>query len=188
MTTSPPEPEWYWKQYEPGQKWENRKPSGEHLAALRRGLSAEAGAVPAMWKFHRAPNPDSLAAIGQVSKAFIAEHHALALFGMHQQSKDRLMHDPNANFGNAVRALHTRYSESAVDNRMQAAATATTVKGVVLQLRTLIGQLRTIEQPINYTDLMWSLRLWDRPDRRSRTLRSWGAGYHAWAPPTEPTK
>ncbi|MEV0636344.1 type I-E CRISPR-associated protein Cse2/CasB [Streptomyces sp. NPDC050619] len=175
---------WYWAQYEPGRERAGQMPSGADLAALVLGLTVEAGRAQPMWRFYRSRVDDELAARGLVPDRLVAEHMALALFAMHQQSQGRLMHAPGVRFGAAVRALHERYSKDGVDGSMQAATQARSMGAVFFHLRGLVSQLSAIGQPLDYSRLLADLRSWPFPESRTRTIRSWGASYQPWNGPT----
>ncbi|MDT0309651.1 type I-E CRISPR-associated protein Cse2/CasB [Streptomyces sp. DSM 44917] len=151
---------------------------GEHLAAMRSGLGRAAGTVPALWEHYTSLNPD-----GRVTTELEAEHAALALFGLHQQSQRLPMHRPRVSPGAALRSLHRsgRFSEEAVDRRVHAAANATSVPAFLYRLRGLITQLRDIAQPLDYDRLLSDIRDWHYPDSRQRVRRAWGLAYTAWA-------
>ncbi|MFE3110610.1 type I-E CRISPR-associated protein Cse2/CasB [Kitasatospora indigofera] len=174
---------WYWEDLVPEDGKAFRRPPGEDLAAMRLALNGKPGAVPALWRLHRARNRDELARIGLVSDAIVAEHYAFGLFGVHQQSRSQLMHAPGVELGTAVRRLHTSgaASKDGIDAVFTAAATATTPAGVFGRLRGLVDQLNSLKQPFDYTQLVMDLRFWDRPEQRTRIRVRWGNAYHAWS-------
>lgn len=151
-------------------------PPGEDLAALRRGIGREPGAAPAMWRLYTQLTED-----GRVSRQLRAEHAALTLFAVHQQSRSAPMHRKGAGVGTAVLALRRsgRYSEEAVDRRFAAAATATSLAEVTVHLRGLLTQLRTVNLPLDYDALYRDLREWQDPQRRGAVRRRWGSQYSA---------
>lgn len=155
-------------------------PPGEDLAALRAGLGQPAGAVPQMWQHYTRPGDERLSRKGRHTDEQIAEHAALALFGLHQQSQDAPMHRPEVGLGKALRALrqHERSSENAVDVRVAAMVTSTSVTALLGRLRGLITQLRAISQPLDYDRLMNDIRLWHKPAYRADVRRRWGIDYH----------
>lgn len=163
-------------------------PPGEDLAALRSGLGREAGTVPKLWPYYTCEINDWRARRGEVSDEQIAEHAALALFGLHQQGQDRPMHRPSVTLGKALQALrqNEKFSDQAVDARVAAAVAATSVPALLMRLRGLVGQLRTINQPLDYDHLLDDIDGWQRPDARQRVRRKWGLGYHVWAQPPAP--
>lgn len=158
-------------------------PPGEDLAALRAGLGREAGEVPEMWRFYTCPVDDRLARLGQLSIEQRAEHAALALYGLHQQSKRTSMHDPRFPLGKALYRLRIsqRFSPQAVDARVNAAATTTSPGALLIRLRGLIDQLRVIDQPLDYDGLMRLIQDWHHEDRRRRARRRLAVEYQVWA-------
>ncbi|WP_242423552.1 type I-E CRISPR-associated protein Cse2/CasB, partial [Frankia sp. EI5c] len=66
--------------------WELRhadgRPDGAALAALRQGAGREPGTVPQMWRHYTTLNRG-----GELSFQLRAEHVALVLFAVHQQSQ-----------------------------------------------------------------------------------------------------
>lgn len=159
------------------------RPSGQDLAALRRGIGREAGSVPELWRFYRTVNRDDLGARGLVSERFAAEHVALSLYGLHQQSQAKPMHKAGQSLGTAMRHLRNSgaFSADAVDRRFNAAATATTPQELALHLRSLITLLRGQQIPVDYTALIDDLARWSWDDSRSRTRRHWGNDYFGWS-------
>ncbi|GGO98590.1 type I-E CRISPR-associated protein Cse2/CasB [Wenjunlia tyrosinilytica] len=150
---------------------------GEDLAALRSGLGQSAGTVPALWPFYTSVTD------GRVTPELEAEHAALSLYGLHQQSERRPMHKRGVRVGAALRALHRseRFSEEAVDRRVAAAVNTTSVPSLVYRLRGLIAQLRSIGQPLDYDQLLRDIKDWHHPESRRRVRRAWGLSYHSWA-------
>lgn len=156
--------------------WRGERAPGADLAALRQGIGRDAGTVPAMWPFYT-----TLSADGRVSIDLRAEHLALTLYGVHQQSMARPMHRTGVGVGKALGALRRsgKFSPEAVDRRFAAAATATSLTEAAVHLRGLITQLRSIEQPLDYDRLLRDLRDWQHPDRRPTVRRRWGSEYFA---------
>lgn len=157
------------------------KPPGEELAALRAGLGRAAGTVPAMWPFYTSPVD------GRVTSELEAEHAALALYGLHQQSQSRPMHQHGISLGRALRTLHRseRFGQEAVDRRVAGAVSATSVPALVYRLRGLTAQLRSVEQPLDYDRLLADLQRWKHPGSRGGVRRDWGLGYHGWRSPDQ---
>ena len=161
-------------------------PPGEELAALRRGAGREPGSVPAMWPFYT-----QLRANGKCAKELIAEHHALTLFGVHQQGEGTLVHRPAIPLGAAIRRLRDdgRHSADAVERRFAAAATAAEETELAWHLRGLVALLKTLKptQGFDYTQLFWDLRDWQDPDKRGRVQRRWGAAFFTISISDKPT-
>ncbi|TVL88486.1 type I-E CRISPR-associated protein Cse2/CasB [Streptomyces sp. SAJ15] len=159
-----------------------RRPPGEDLAVLRRGLGRPAGDVLEMFAFYTCPVDDYAARRGEMSAEQGAEHAALALYGLHQQSKDRPMHRGGVSLGRAMGALrrHDRSSPEAVDARFQQAFSATSTAALQMRLRGLVTQLKGIDQPLDYDKLADDLFAWRHAESRSRVRRRWGMDYHGW--------
>ncbi|MER5490671.1 type I-E CRISPR-associated protein Cse2/CasB [Streptomyces sp. NPDC002490] len=151
------------------------RPPGEDLAALRAGLGRPAGTVPELWPFY-ASRVD-----GRVTPELEAEHAALALYGLHQQSQSKPMHQPGIPMGRALRALHgpERFGKEAVDQRVAAAVQTASVSALLYRLRGLVTQLRSVEQAVDYDQLLLDIQRWTTPGARQQVRRRWGLAYHA---------
>jgi CRISPR system Cascade subunit CasB len=178
-----PEPrrrrDWYWEKYIDDEgRWirADRTPEGGDLAAMRRGLGRTAGSVPQMWPFY-----ESVASHAN-SPRLDAEHAALSLYGLHQQSQRDPMHKPGAGLGEALRRLKAceGVSEESVARRFNAAATATSVEELVAHLRGLVTQLRGKKIALDYSQLREDLLSWTSPTGQAWVRRHWGMQYHAW--------
>ncbi len=156
---------------------------GSDLAALRRGAGRDAGDVPEMWRYYTTLRQD-----GRPTPKLAAEHAALTLYAIHQQSKVRPMHVTGIGLGTAMRTLRLsdKFSQDAVDRRFAAAATATSFREVCLHLRGLVTQLRTIDQPLDYTRLYRDLIRWQNPEQVASVRRVWGGQYFAASKDGEP--
>jgi len=185
----------YWDRHTEGDgKWrrtgtDGGAPPGADLAKLRRGLGRTPGDVPEMWRFHVTMNQD-----GVLTRWFVAEHHALTLFGLHQQSQARPMHRTGVGLGTAVRALRDKDATPAraedgaktspkwdrvdpVDRRLSAAATAGSRHELILHLRGLITRLRDLGQGLDYNSLCQDLARWEDPEAVAAIRRRWGMQY-----------
>jgi CRISPR system Cascade subunit CasB len=149
-------------------------PDGADLAALRRGIGREPGSVPAMWRYYT-----TLDSEGKLTARLRAEHVALTLYSIHQQSIPTSMHQLNQGLGRALLELRRsdKFSPAAVDQRFGAAATATSLDEAAYHLRGLVRQLRQLPQGFDYTALWQDLTAWQYPDRIGRVRRQWGAQY-----------
>jgi CRISPR system Cascade subunit CasB len=179
----------YWQRHTDGHgTWGKPGPApGADLAALRRGTGREPGSVPAMWPFYT-----TLDDSGALTARLEAEHLALVLFAVHQQSQPTPVHRDGVGLGQAIfRLKHSgKFSPEAVDRRFAAAATATSLTELSYHVRGLITQLRAVTpQPgLDYTRLFADLRAWKSPDGQARVRRRWGSQYFAPAPhPAETT-
>ncbi|MFJ9365301.1 type I-E CRISPR-associated protein Cse2/CasB [Nocardia sp. NPDC101769] len=181
----------YWNKYidKDTGEWTKILPPGEDLAALRSGLGRDALTVPKMWQFYSViTQPDSdLERLGVASTRQEAEHAALTLFGVHQQSQRTLMHQHDAGLGAALRTLrrHDKSSGEAVDRRVEALVTSTSVATMTYRLRGLVIQLRGIDQPLDYNRLVNEIERWHWPAGRQSVRKGWAQGYQRWEKPTE---
>ncbi|MFF8831494.1 type I-E CRISPR-associated protein Cse2/CasB [Streptomyces sp. NPDC015131] len=154
----------------------SRRPPGEELAALRAGLGRSAFTEPRLWPYY------STFTDGRITDELEAEHAALSLYGLHQQGQSDAMHRRGTSTGKALRALHDRFGEDAVDRRVAAAVSATTVGALVHRLRGLVSQLRVVHQPLDYDQLLLDIQRWHYPEGRLRVRRQWGLAYHLRRP------
>ncbi|TQM66875.1 CRISPR system Cascade subunit CasA [Actinomadura hallensis] len=170
-----------WLPFDPTIK-EFGPPPGEDLALMRRGLDTRAYELWEMCRFYTFKVDDDEARRGRVSREQEAEHAALALYGLHQQSKRTSMHRPGIGLGVALRRLrnHGKFSADAIDARVTAAATTIDPDALLLRLRGLVDLLRTIDQPLDYERLMWLIYDWHYEDRRRRARRRWALEYQVW--------
>ncbi|MFJ6668981.1 type I-E CRISPR-associated protein Cse2/CasB [Streptomyces sp. NPDC091383] len=155
-----------------------------NLRALREGVDQEAGTVPSMRSIHRVPlRGDDFE---RLPDRYIAEHHTLTLFGLHQHAASEPVHRPGAGLGTACLLLRRSgaMTESAVERRLIAAATAQDLHELVQHLQRLVPLLRQAGIGLDYTRLFRELARWDEPDR-NRVLRSWGLQYTDPGTPAE---
>lgn len=179
---------YYWTWYAGPGGWTDpkKRPPGSDLAALRSGLGRAPGTVPVLWRFHVLEIPDAAAERGFAGPEYAAEHHALTLYGMHQQSIAQAMHRPDVGVGRALRALHAGSRQGddgrsqAINRRFYAAVTAGSVDEVAHHLRGLIQMLRTLDTPagLDYSRLVEDLTYWDQPEGRDRVRLRWGKDFN----------
>lgn len=159
------------------------RPSPQDLAIFRSGLGREAGAVPKLWPYYTSVVSDADALRDRLPDELVAEHAALALFGLHQQSKTRPMHRAGTRLGAAWLGLRRRtekFSTEALDKKLAVAAASTSVTVLRSRLRGMIDQLRTVDQPLDYDELVRDLRDWAQPSRRDAVRQRWALGYRIW--------
>lgn len=173
--SSTPEPLWE----EWASLWPKDPRRRQWLAEARRGAGKRAGTVPAMWPLYRASND---AHGGTADMIFEAEHICLVLFGFHQQSKDVAVHTGKAAFPTALQRLresprfHDR--EKALDAKVFAAATSTTLDELQQHLRSLIALLKTEDLGFDYTRLLADLTTWQLAGGADQVRRQWGRAYY----------
>ncbi|MEN3583265.1 type I-E CRISPR-associated protein Cse2/CasB [Streptomyces sp. ZYX-F-203] len=160
---------------------EGRRPEfseyvARNLRALREGVGREAGTAPSMRFVHRVPLRDD--GFDRLPDRYIAEHHTLTLFGLHQHAASEPVHRSGVGLGTACLLLRRgeALTEAAVERRLIAAATAQDIHELTQHLQRLVPLLRQAGIALDYTRLFHELTAWDGPDR-SRVLRAWGLQY-----------
>lgn len=157
--------------------------AGAVLATVRSGVGRSPGDVSGLWRHYRVVVPDSAAAKGAIHHHLDAEHAALTLFAVHQQSQNTPMHQDGSVLGAALRTLRaTAFKDNpdALDRRVSAAAAAESVKDLAVHLRGLVRLLRDQRIPLDYTALVQDLADWHYPNTRGNVRRRWGAQYYVW--------
>ena len=178
----------YWFRYSDGSSsWRTpgRRPPGEELAALRAGEGRDPFTVPKMWPYLSQIGDDRLSDPWRdhfdAPPVVIAEHNALVIFAIHQQAQPHPVHRKGARVGEALKRLHSKFSEEAVDRRFYAMITADSMTEMTHHLRGLVRQLCSLPGvvPLDYQRLYEDLVSWQDPRRRERVRRRWGRDYHA---------
>lgn len=152
------------------------------LATLRAGVGKEPGTVPALWPFY-----STLDKSGALTKELRAEHTAMCLFAVHQQSNVRPVHlRGGLTLGEAMRRYRRQDSNStpdrdtentAVDKRMAAIASATTYRELEEHLRRAVSLMRREVIEMDYDRLFHDLKHWQDLRARPAVIRRWGAAY-----------
>ncbi|ROP44150.1 type I-E CRISPR-associated protein Cse2/CasB [Streptomyces sp. PanSC9] len=181
---------YFWE--ETAQDWQSARKRGRrpefseyvarNLRALREGVNREAGTDPALQSLHRVPLHDD--GSDHLPGRYLAEHHTLTLFGLHQHAASEPVHQPEVGLGTACRLLRRSeaLTQAAVERRLFAAATAQDLHELVQHLQRLVPLLRHAGIGLDYTLLLRELTAWDGPGR-NRVLRSWGLQYTDPGPP-----
>lgn len=178
--------QFFWE--EAAQNWQAARAEGwrpefseyvaRSLRALREGVGREAGTVASMRTVHRVPLPDG--GSDRLPASYIAEHHTLTLFGLHQHSASKPVHRPGVGLGTACLRLRRGgvLGEAAVERRLIAAATAQDMYELVQHLQRLVPLLRQAGIGLDYRRLFHEFVGWDSDGKaRDRTLRAWGLQY-----------
>ncbi|MYQ95418.1 type I-E CRISPR-associated protein Cse2/CasB [Streptomyces sp. SID4946] len=174
--------------WQTGREQERHSAFSEYIArnlrALREGAAQEAGTVPSMRSVHRVPMRDD--SVERLPGQYIAEHHTLTLFGLHQHAASEPVHRPGTGLGTACLLLRHSgaLTQAAVERRLIAAATAQDLHELVQHLQRLVPLLRQAGVGLDYTRLFRELARWDEPDR-NQVLRSWGLQYTDPGTPAE---
>lgn len=167
----------YWQTFDPAEPGTARV-----LADLKSGLGQAPGDAPPLWPYHRVPVGTGVTEYGRSSPMLAAEHAALTLFALHQQSQPSRMHKIGVNFGAAMLGLrnHPSVNAAALDRHMRATVAAEDTEELTEHLRSHVHRCNNIGQPLDYTRLFWDLFGWNREDQRARSRRMWAAAYHQW--------
>ena len=171
-----------WEQFTNGEELSSAfTRMGGSLAALRRGMNVEPGALPELWQYYTQLNDQ-----GHLTKRLRSEHACLVTYGVHQQGQQSPVHREGASFGEALRALKRteRFSGDAVDRRVSQLATAQTFPEMTRHLTSLVSLMKATGQNIgfNYTYLFHDLIDLQSPSTAGRVRRRWGAAYFAHRP------
>ncbi|MDQ0988813.1 type I-E CRISPR-associated protein Cse2/CasB [Streptomyces sp. V3I7] len=175
----------FWAGFDPA-----RPDAGAELAALRCGLGEEAGTVPAMWVCYRTTMGSELRAKGALTRDLIAEHTALALFGLHQQGRQQPMHTPHLSPGTACRLLLARNKNTdrtALERRLGVLLTSLDTGELAHHLRSLVPLLRQADVGLDYDLLRRALRNWGdpkQPEAQSRLRSAWDRDFRRTDPQT----
>ncbi|WP_149552872.1 type I-E CRISPR-associated protein Cse2/CasB [Streptomyces marokkonensis] len=176
--------QFFWE--EAVQDWESSRKDGRrpefseyvarNLRALREGVGREAGTAPSMRFVHRVLLQDD--GSDRLPDRYVAEHHTLTLFGLHQHAASEPVHQQGVGLGTACLLLRRSeaLTQAAVERRLIEAATAQDLHELVQHLHRLVSLLRQAGIGLDYTRLFRELTAWDGPDR-NRVLRSWGLQY-----------
>ncbi|PZT77283.1 MULTISPECIES: type I-E CRISPR-associated protein Cse2/CasB [unclassified Streptomyces] len=180
MTSTRTRP-YFWE--EAAEEWDAKQRAGQpsefseyvvrKLRAVREGVGREAGSVASMRSVHRVFLRDE--DLDSLPHAYVAEHYALTLFGLHQHASSEPVHRPGIGLGTAFLRLWRTEPQArpARERRLLAAATAQDVHELAQHLQRLVPLLRQAGIGLDYTRLFFELQQWDGP-KRDRTLRAWG--------------
>jgi CRISPR system Cascade subunit CasB len=111
-----------------------------------------------------------------------AVYTALTFYALHQQSRDKNMHEQDTSFGSAVAKLCDGDNDSAINaainRRFDAVATSDDFAELAHHARSLIQLLRAKEIPFDYCRFAKELYELQHPDSRDRRLFAWGRDFH----------
>lgn len=169
------------------ERWNRERPESPRrarwLAEARRGAGKEAGTVPVVWPLYQ--GHEFRGHDAHDDKQLQADHICLVMFAFHQQSHDDPVHRPGVAFGVALRKLResTRFREreTALDAKVYAAATATSLFELQSHLRALAALLKAENIGLDYGRLYRDLVTWQQPGGADRVRQSWGRDYY-WRP------
>ncbi len=158
------------------------------MAHLRAAINLPPGSDPAIWSV-TAVYDDDRGLPDAPTPEETAVHLALCLWAIHQQSRDKPMHQAGTPFATAVAELSRRRSRDTgtdpVRHRFDAVVTSTGVSEAAHHLRGLVTQMRSGGLAFDYGALAEDLADLQRPGGRERVARRWARQYHRTTAPTD---
>lgn len=160
-----------WVDFDP-----DRDGAGAVIAALRRGAGHKPG-VNTMWEYYTTWDGKAGAEPGP---RFVAEHAALFLFAIHQQSKSTKMHQRGVSIGTAAARLKSEDSvgDQGIDALVRRIGGATSQDELIGHLRRLVSMLKIHGIGLDYDRVFEEIWRWASESRRDRICRDWGRDYH----------
>ena len=153
------------------------------LAQLRRGIGKLPGEDADLWPLVFEDMPEAMySRNGVPTYAEWAVYHAVTLFALHQQGKDRKrqpMHEKGISLGAAVRRLVSSPDDEArIIRRFNKVLTARTPKETAYHLRGLVELLKSAAIPLDYARLAGDLYCLQIPSLRERIQLAWGQDFY----------
>ena len=143
------------------------------LAALRRGLSANAAAAAAMHRYIVGWLHDEDSE-WDVQRFYLVA----ALFGRYPSTNSA-----RCNFGGSCRMLHQKKESDSVERRF-VALLAADVESIGVHLRHAIALISTEDLPVDWAQLLRDLKWWRQPERRVQ--RRWAREFWKHATGEDP--
>jgi CRISPR system Cascade subunit CasB len=148
------------------------------LAKLRRAAGKAPGSVAEVWELTLGGVPQYGSYLAdEPSPNEWACHTALTFYSLHQRSKSLRMHQAGVGLGEAVRRLRAG-DDPAISRRFSMVATATDLSEVSYHARSLLGQLRDADVPLDYGRLADQLVWLQIPSRAAGVRLAWGREFH----------
>lgn len=156
-----------------------RSPAAQaDLAKLRRAAGKAPGSVAEVWELTLGGVPQYGTHVGDdPSPNEWACHTALTFYSLHQRSKSVRMHQFGVGLGEAVRRLRAG-DDTAISRRFSMVATATDLAEISYHARSLLGQLREANVPLDYGRLADQLVWLQVPSRAPGVRLTWGREFH----------
>lgn len=163
-------------------------PSLRRMAAnARRANGREPGTEPDVWSLYRSALPDG-SELRLGGAGFWAEHIAIGLWGTHQQSNSKKMHDGQTNLGAACRELYRRRNKAgtsptkddmadAISRRLRTLVRTDDVVTAARHMKSLVTFLGSEAVPVSYANVYFALLNWDDEKKHNVDLRRWAASY-----------
>lgn len=136
------------------------------LASLRRGLGQPPGTVADMYRYVEPFLGDKRSSSQESAFYLVA-----ALFALHPKSTE------NGNMGSHLAQTRPEGGEEALERRFTALLAAHP-DDLPDYLRQAISFLKSKEQPVNWTQLLWDLQNWDkRDDPKYSVQKKWARSF-----------
>ena len=160
------------------------------LARLRRGIGRDPGFDFTLERYLQVPD-DLLghrpADDAEATDAEHAQHDAVTLYALHQQSRRERMHADGRGLGQALSELVRRSAgPEGVRRRFAALGTASTYHESIYHLRSLITMLREHQIPLDYGLLADDLKTLRGPTGRPTVQAIWGREFFRTRPNADP--
>jgi CRISPR system Cascade subunit CasB len=164
------------------------------LARLRRGAGKDVAQMPDLWglvdtgPLYERPQGSRSLNEAELTRAEDAVHITLTLWALHQQSRQKGMHQAGRQgvqhgLGAAVRQL---MPPGDVDEpplkRLVRAGSAPDVLTLAQRLRDIVLLLRRKDIALDYALLAEQLYQWQEPGGRDVVRRAWGRSFHNYRP------
>jgi len=147
------------------------------LASLRRGLGQPPGTVADMYRYVEP-------FLGQDNRGGLKEsafYLVAALFALHPKSTE------SGNMGAHMAKTRMESGEDALERRFTALLSAHP-DDLPDYLRQAISFLKSKEEPVNWTQLLWDLQSWDkRDDAKYSVQKKWARSFWGGRQLTEPS-
>ncbi len=144
------------------------------LASLRRGLGQPSGTVADMYRYVE-PFLGEKRSVAQESAFYLVA----ALFALHPKSTE------NGDMGSHLAHTRSEGGEDALERRFTVLLAAHP-DDLPDYLRQAISFLKSKEEPVNWTQLLWDLQYWDRRvDPKRSVQKKWARSFWGRTQPSE---
>lgn len=155
----------------------------KQLSDLRRAVEQNPAKNPLAWQYVISSDKDSCFPEKQEYRTSDAPtrtenaiYSALALYAVHQQSEQRIMHASGLPFGNAVGQLVYRRTPS-IKRRFDSLLQARTFESATYHARSLVQLLKQEEIPFDYGRFATDLAQLQNPSTKSGVITRWSRDF-----------
>ncbi|MDT0189635.1 type I-E CRISPR-associated protein Cse2/CasB [Rothia terrae] len=155
----------------------------KQFSNLRRAVNQNPAKNPLAWQYVISSDEDSTFPEKQEYRTGDtptptenAIYSALALYAVHQQSEQRIMHASELTFGNAVGQLVVRRTSS-IKRRFDSLLQARTFESATYHARSLVQLLKQEEIPFDYGRFAADLAKLQNPRTRSGVITRWSRDF-----------